>query len=219
MRKIAQLLAAGVIAAAVPMSAQAVVTVTSGPYGFAAPAGLTVIDFDAALPAGYTLTGTGYVLQTGDSAQGAAPGISPTMDDTTRYLSVYNNTGTPNGATLYFGGATFTTLSLYWGSIDAFNGIELFNGATSVGTVTSADPNVSTNANGDQVSGVTNRRVNLVSTLAFDRVKFTSGQPAFEIDNVALGVPEAATWMMMIAGFGMMGFAMRRRPRTAVTFG
>jgi len=31
-------------------------------------------------------------------------------------------------------------------------------------------------------------------------------------------VPEAATWMMMVAGFGLMGAAMRRRPRTQVTF-
>ena len=32
------------------------------------------------------------------------------------------------------------------------------------------------------------------------------------------GVPEAGTWMMMVAGFGLMGTAMRRRPRTQVTF-
>jgi hypothetical protein len=31
-------------------------------------------------------------------------------------------------------------------------------------------------------------------------------------------VPEAGTWMMMVAGFGLMGAAMRRRPRTQVTF-
>jgi len=30
--------------------------------------------------------------------------------------------------------------------------------------------------------------------------------------------PEAGTWMMMVAGFGLMGAAMRRRPRTQVTF-
>jgi len=32
-------------------------------------------------------------------------------------------------------------------------------------------------------------------------------------------VPEAATWAMMLAGFGFIGGALRRRRRTSVTFG
>ena len=36
--------------------------------------------------------------------------------------------------------------------------------------------------------------------------------------NPAPGVPEAASWAMMLAGFGMIGLAMRRG-RTAVSFG
>jgi len=32
-------------------------------------------------------------------------------------------------------------------------------------------------------------------------------------------VPEAATWAMMIVGFGAIGFGLRRRARTAVSFG
>lgn len=35
------------------------------------------------------------------------------------------------------------------------------------------------------------------------------GQPA---------VPEPATWLMMVVGFGAVGFAMRRRPKVATTF-
>ncbi len=31
-------------------------------------------------------------------------------------------------------------------------------------------------------------------------------------------VPEAATWAMMLVGFGAMGAAMRRRPRTSISF-
>ena len=31
-------------------------------------------------------------------------------------------------------------------------------------------------------------------------------------------VPEPATWAMMIAGFGAMGFALRRRPKVSVTY-
>ncbi|MGH7009793.1 MAG: PEPxxWA-CTERM sorting domain-containing protein [Caulobacteraceae bacterium] len=35
-------------------------------------------------------------------------------------------------------------------------------------------------------------------------------------DGVTLGVPEPATWAMLIAGFGMIGFTMRRRRSFAV---
>ena len=41
-----------------------------------------------------------------------------------------------------------------------------------------------------------------------------SGTLTFSADDV----PEAATWAMMLAGFGMVGAAMRRRPKVAVTF-
>lgn len=53
-------------------------------------------------------------------------------------------------------------------------------------------------------------------------------EPAgFAIDNLRFGragevtipgIPEPATWAMMIAGFGMVGAAMRRRQKVAVTY-
>ena len=45
---------------------------------------------------------------------------------------------------------------------------------------------------------------------------FAIGQLVFGAGNG--GVPEPATWAMMIAGFGMAGAAMRRRVRTSVSF-
>ncbi len=38
-----------------------------------------------------------------------------------------------------------------------------------------------------------------------------TGQIAAEVTALAGAVPEATTWSMLIAGFGMVGFAMRRR--------
>jgi hypothetical protein len=58
----------------------------------------------------------------------------------------------------------------------------------------------------------------------FDRVVFDgiNGGGGFVLDNVnvtAAAVPETATWGMMIAGFGVMGAAMRTRRRsTKVSF-
>lgn len=55
------------------------------------------------------------------------------------------------------------------------------------------------------------------------RVAFSTSS-AFGVDDFNIGniaaVPEPATWAMMIAGFGMIGFAMRSRRRTTtVVFG
>ncbi len=50
------------------------------------------------------------------------------------------------------------------------------------------------------------------SSNAFDNLTVTSAPAATG------AVPETATWAMMIAGFGLMGCAMRRRTRTSVAF-
>lgn len=49
----------------------------------------------------------------------------------------------------------------------------------------------------------------------------TPGQFVFNVRNgsiVVPGVPEPGTWAMMIAGFGLVGGAMRRRQKVSVTF-
>lgn len=52
-------------------------------------------------------------------------------------------------------------------------------------------------------------------TIAFNGI--ANGDTTTFIDNVALGVvPEPATWAMLLAGFGLVGFAMRRRSTGAI---
>ncbi|MEG3123201.1 FxDxF family PEP-CTERM protein [Sphingomonas sp. GB1N7] len=48
----------------------------------------------------------------------------------------------------------------------------------------------------------------------FDNQDF--GTYTLTIANAASAVPEPATWAMMIAGFGMVGFGMRRRAKPSV---
>lgn len=52
------------------------------------------------------------------------------------------------------------------------------------------------------LSGVGITRVDFTGVAAFTNLSFGAG-----------AVPEPATWAMMIGGFGMIGFAMRRRQK------
>lgn len=92
--------------------------------------------------------------------------------------------------------------------------VQLFNGLTSVGTLSFA-----------QTSTLTAEFRGLSSTNTFNRAVFTNTSNTngfFAIDNFTFGlsavsaVPEPGTWLMMLLGFGAIGGAMRmRRPRHA----
>jgi hypothetical protein len=198
-------------------TATAATTISSTPFGLAAPAGTTIlVDFDggdAGLPAGITLTGS-YSYNTGTSSGNqAAP-----AGDATQYL-VVPGTGQVNGSATLKSSTGHKSVSFYWGSIDSYNYVTLLDiNGNAIGPEYSGNtPNVADPlANGDQVLGGTNRRVTFTQAAGDPMIygiQFrNSGSRAFELDNVAFGaVPEPATWAMLIAGFGLVGGAMRRR--------
>ncbi len=96
-----------------------------------------------------------------------------------------------------------------------------------------AFPGLSTSIVGISTGGFLNssdpfRTVSLFFTAAgAGNVKFNIGTNSADnvgplLDNVKLtvdaGVPEPAAWAMMLAGFGLVGAAMRRREKVAFTF-
>jgi hypothetical protein len=204
-------------------SASAGLVVNSSVGG--APTGMNYVNFDS-LPlgtAGGTSGGIGVSFTSGDgrAVQGSASGFyaAPFLSngngtlfgdpangpDTTTYLStgIGTITLTLPGPEKYFG--------LLWGSVDAYNTLELFNGATLVGTVTGTD--VTANANGNQGASGT-FYVNLTDDLAFNTVKLISTQYAFEIDNVAYNtaaVPEPGAIAIFGAGLLAFGWLARRK--------
>jgi hypothetical protein len=146
----------------------------------------------------------------------------------------YDSVRVPNGIN-YFG---------YWlSALDKFNIVEFYRGGTLVGSLDPAGviarvgacPNASNAYCGNpnvpfkgQNSGEPYAFINFYDTNGtFDRVRFvedTTGGAGYESDNHTVGyynqitgneVPEPASWALMIAGFGLVGGALRRRAAVA----
>jgi hypothetical protein len=200
------------IALAVAGSAQAITTVSSknGPDTGPLVGQSIIYDFESGTPAG--LIGNFAIVQGSASGQYAAP-----LGDATHYLAVPID-GSSGSATLTLS-SPLTSLSIYWGSIDTYNTISFADGnGFSLGSFTGAQIPAAP-ADGSQANMLNNRRVNFdFGGSSAASVTFTSGSKAFEVDDIAgTGVvPEPATWVMLIAGMGMVGAAIRRRRNSGV---
>ena len=146
--------------------------------------------------------------------QGLNPGISaPPAGDTTNYLW-----GLKAGTTVFFPVDTYS-FRIHWGSIDAAaapanrydNVLTLSNGDFLTGSdllgLGLAD------GLGDQFNTADNKWFLIRSDKPFTSFTVTSPSNAFEFD---MTVPEPGTWAMLIAGFGLVGAAARRRRGSAV---
>jgi hypothetical protein len=131
---------------------------------------------------------------------------------------------------MYGGGYGFTKITLTGGG--SFTGIQFLAGS---GFFDNQDLQYEVLNNNVVVgTGTTGPTANLYSALTatfgfsggtFDEVRLQNlgvsgafdplGYEALALDNIEIdaapGVPEPASWALMIAGFGMVGFAMRRR--------
>jgi hypothetical protein len=173
-------------------------------------------DFDSSTP----VTIGGGIRGPGTTANAYAQPIGSTG----QYFTVGPSTSTP-GTVLLGAVGPLVSLSFIWGSIDTFNSLTFTDAAgnpllgsqyTFTGSQIAAL--VPAPANGSQVLNAQNPIVTfLFSGLDQTLVggfQMSSGQNAFEIDNIALttgGVPEPSTWAMMLLGFGAIGFTIRRR--------
>jgi hypothetical protein len=154
-------------------------------------------------------SGTGVVMNNyGQASNGL---YATPANDSSNYMAILGGRSeTVSYATLKSG------LALYWGSMDLYNSITLYNGANSV-TIYAPAP-----ADGDQLAGTTNRFMEITG-FTFSTVVFASRYNSFEFDNVmtmnapAVGsaVPEPATWAMLLAGLAVAGYRRRARTRPA----
>lgn len=168
-----------------------------------------VIDFESAvLPAGYSLSGNWGRVNSTVSGKHASPAPNTSTD-----FYFYTSSQLPtNNATLRT--PNLSAIGFYWGSIDRYNTVKVLggDGATifTLGGGSLIDANF-----GNQTVAKTNRRVTFFAEKGevITGLKFISTGVAFEIDDIAAAgvVPEPATWAMLIAGFGLVGTAMRRQ--------
>jgi len=212
----------------------AVVSAFFDPLAWATPTGQTDItqfetgDAPATLgnvifsQPGYSLSGDALLVigSNGNSAAPATPSTAGVTDpstghDGTQYLSVQGG----QSATLQV--ADLTTISFYIGSIDTYNTLafEYADGTFELPVMTGAwvSQNTISQSNGDQQNGNTNGRLTLTFDKPIEAVVLGSTSNSFEISEIAGGVPEPASWALMIAGFGGAGVVLRgQRRRQAV---
>jgi hypothetical protein len=147
-------------------------------------------------------SGSGIVMN--NHGSGTLNLYATPFNDPTNYMAVLAG----QSETVVYG-RTYSELGLYWGSIDTYNVLTLFNGASSV--VVPVPPV----ADGDQFADDSNRYF-VVSGFNFDKAVFGSNGNSFEFDNVAVGggVPEPSTWALMLLGFVGLGFAGYRKAKS-----
>jgi hypothetical protein len=167
------------------------------------------VSFDSPNAPGYQWTSGALGTAVGSSNKAATP-----AGNTSRYG--YVSSAMPsNFATLST--PSLKSISFFWGSIDKYNYLDVLGLGDSL--LMTINGGMLPPANGDRGAAMTNRR--LFITAGPDEVirglRFRSTGVAYEFDSIAAAaVPEPQAWIMLVAGFGMVGFAVRRR-QTAVT--
>jgi hypothetical protein len=148
------------------------------------------------------VSGKAEILNTTVSGIGAEP-----FGDTTKYLDVL---GGGSVTVTITGGAS--DLSFLWGSIDKYNTIQFFSGATSIGTFTGANITPLSATGCQTIANCTGYVTFGDKNELITSFVMTSSSNSFETDNFFAStppVPEISTWAMMILGFfgiGLLGY-------------
>ncbi|BAZ53376.1 hypothetical protein NIES4103_60510 [Nostoc sp. NIES-4103] len=171
--------------------------------------GSLVVDFNSGKaidPNGFvTYSATNGIVQGSKTNQYAAP-----FGDTSKYLTIApvgsKVPGATGSVTLTFAKA-INYFGLYWGSVDPYNYLDVYNGSTLLKTFSGADV-PGAKATGSWTSNADNVFVNLLadSGETFDKVVLRTTGLAFESDNHTYrlaSVPEPGSMLGLLA-FGAL---------------
>lgn len=197
---------------AIPTAASAAIVlgpVTPGTVPYAGPT--PTFDFEGPAP----VTG-GIVTNTSVDGVNAQP-----FGSSGSYWAVGpdNGTGTPGVLDLSSFGDIYN-IGFIWGSVDSYNLLEFLDISGNVlASFTGSD--IFNPANGNQTDPNLNPYVRFDLTdghiSSVHSLRLTSTSNAFETDNFVINaVPEPGTWALMMLGFSLVGFGMRRRRPVAL---
>lgn len=178
-----------------------------------------LVSFDAPNAFGVRDISSGTVL----TAAGSIGGVRAAPAGNT---GVYRSLGGASQSTFDFSGwtkgAPLASFSFEWGSMDSYNFVDFLDKkGDTVWTLSGSDlPQF----NGDQSAPITNQRlfVTFQKQAQIAAVRMRSNGAAFEFDSLAGAaatgaVPEPASWVMLIVGFGFVGHGLRKRRTGAVS--
>ncbi len=167
--------------------------------------------------AGYIRNGFGPPqLLTNESAPPPVAGVY----ETGNYYTVTSDGGPHEAVLQTKAGEYLRSFSFYLGSPDTYNSLTFYDengnkvGDTLTGHAIWACPSCADH--GDQTFGA--RAYYNFNGVKVTKIVFGSSGNSFEFDNLAAnvgGVPEPASWALMIAGFGLAGATLRARRRVA----
>jgi hypothetical protein len=152
----------------------------------------------------------------GTATWSTTPGVGPDPSEVTD-ISVTNRDLEPGGESTEYvfaqqGGSvtvSFThnlsSVTIYWGSPDTYNSITLGNGDVITGTMVATALGFAANG-----SNANSMWVTIADTDSFKLFTAASSAPAFEFD-MAAGVLEPSTWVMLMLGFTGLGYTAFRR--------
>lgn len=189
----------------------------------------TIVDFNAVAPGPATLTqalgNSGVSVNYDTFTSHTADAYSGALN--TRYFDVIGTTAT----TITLLGGTATYFGLWASALDSGSAIAIYNGATllyandlyTAGNVATSSPTYRGNPVAGPHFGLDRSEQFIffnfnVSGAGYDKIVL-SNQPGggnFESDDHTFGVvsaivPEPAAWTLLITGFLMVGYSMRRR--------
>jgi hypothetical protein len=210
-------LAAAFSALAFSAQAVSVSLIDSSPQGMGNTADVYASAYAGNTPIGAAFSDDALVTPPPGSIGGVyqSPFNNTGLADTQTYFSVGGASGVngaPSPVTLTFGGPV-DTFSILWGSIDSYNTIEFFSGATSLMAFTGTDI-INQFALGG--SPINYEQVALLNFSDFGMdgltsVQFSSSQAAFEFALAPAPIPLPASALLLLGGLGGLGVISRQR--------